>query len=212
MPMPAGRPAVFLDRDGVITALRLDRGPRETARTPDEVALLPGAREALIQLHAAGFPLVIVTNQPNLAKGKTTPDLQAAMEERFATLLGPEAALDASYTCLHHPDTAQVVRPELRRVCDCRKPAPGLLLRAAAERNLDLRRSVIIGDHPTDMEAGFSVGCRTIRLVTSWSPKQAGEPPADAEAGSLLDAVPAVLHFLGLRVRADLQPSRQRSP
>lgn len=191
------RRAVFLDRDGVLTRLCLARGPRETARTPAEVELLPGSAEAVREFRNTGAPVIVVTNQPNIVKGKTTPEVHAAIERRIAELLGREAALDATYTCLHHPDVAYAVVPELAVTCDCRKPAPGLLLQAARERGIDLEHSVMIGDHASDVEAGRRAGCRTIRLVTAWSPVAAGEPPADATAPDLLEAVPAVLHFLG---------------
>lgn len=197
MPMPAGRPAVFLDRDGVITALRLERGPRETARTPDEVELLPGAKEALTALRRAGFLCIVVTNQPNIAKGKTTTEAHAGIERRVAELLGPDAAPDALYTCLHHPDRVQVVVPELWQVCTCRKPQPGLLLRAAQEHGVDCAQSVMIGDTAADVEAGKRAGCWTVRLTTPWSPLVEGELPADVQATSLVDAAPAVLHLLG---------------
>lgn len=195
--MGAGlRPAVFLDRDGVIVRLLIERGPRETPCTPDEVVLLPGAREALATLRQFGTPLIVVTNQPNVAKGKTTNADHAAVEERVGELLGPEAAVDAVYTCFHHPDPAQVVTPELCKACECRKPAPGLLLRAAVEHALDLRRSVMIGDSVTDIEAGKAAGCWTVRLAPRGGARGLDEPRADAEAPDLLAAVPQALHLL----------------
>lgn len=189
------RPAVLLDRDGVINELCTARGPRETPRTADELALLPGAQEALRQLRRAGVPLVVVTNQPNVAKGKSTWAEAAAIEARLKELLGPAAALDAVYTCFHHPDPAQVVVRELLVVCECRKPKPGLLLQAASEHTLNLRRSVMVGDSGTDVAAGQNAGCHTVRLRPPGAAREAGEPLADAEANDLLAAVPYVLQY-----------------
>ncbi len=189
--------AVFLDRDGVLTRLCLERGPRETARTADEVELLPGSADAVRIFRQAGVRVIVATNQPNIAKGKATPEAGVAIERRITELLGPEAALDATYTCFHHPGASPMVVPELCRSCQCRKPAPGLLLQAAQDLSIDLSRSVLVGDHESDIEAGRRAGCWTVRLVTAWSPLEPAEPPADATARDLLDAVPAVLQFLG---------------
>lgn len=188
-----GTPAIFLDRDGVINWLMVKRGPRETPLTPDELQLLPGAKRALQTLKGVGVPLVVVTNQPNVAKGKTTRELNAAIEERLHQLLGNGAAVDAVYTCLHHPDPRQVVVPELCRDCDCRKPKPGLLLMAARERGLALDASIMIGDSASDVAAGRAAGCRTILLHPTAGLASGG---ADVVASDLLAAVPYVLHLL----------------
>ncbi|MEK7540033.1 MAG: HAD-IIIA family hydrolase, partial [Patescibacteria group bacterium] len=142
--------AVFLDRDGVINRLMLDRGPRETPRTVADVALLPGVVEGLQQLKAAEFLLLVVTNQPNIAKGKTTWEDDAAITQRIHDLLGSEAALDGVYACQHHPDAAQVAVPELLKVCDCRKPAPGLIRQGLIDFELDLSACWLVGDADTD--------------------------------------------------------------
>ncbi len=156
--------AVLLDRDGVINRLITERGSRETPTTPEELELLPGAPEALARLKQAGYVLVIVTNQPNVAKGKSTYEQHAAIEERLRSLVGVET-LEAIYTCLHHPDPTQVVRRELLAKCDCRKPKPGLILQAQRELGLNLGESWLIGDSETDIIAGQAAGIPTDRLI-----------------------------------------------
>ena len=189
------RPAVFLDRDGVLNALRTERGPREIPRTPEEFVLLPGVREALQELKRHGLLLIVVTNQPDIAKGKTTWEDYAATEARMHELLGADADVDAVYACLHHPDPREVVVPELLVACECRKPKPGLILQAASEHSLDLRRSVVVGDSGTDVAAGQNAGCRTVRLRPRGATQKEEEPHADAEAEDLLTAVPHVLRY-----------------
>lgn len=157
--------AVFLDRDGVVNRLLLEHGPRETPRTAADVELLPGVKGALQQLKAAGFLLVVVTNQPNIAKGKTTWEDDAAITQRIHDLLGPEAALDGVYACKHHPDAAQVVVPELLKVCDCRKPAPGLITKGLIDFQLDPSSCWLIGDAETDVQAGLKAGLPPNHLI-----------------------------------------------
>lgn len=157
--------AVFLDRDGVITRLMLERGPRETPRVAADVEVLPGVPEALGQLKSAGFLLVVVTNQPNIAKGKATWEDDAAITERMFELLGPEAAMDGVYACKHHPDATQVVVPELLKVCDCRKPAPGLIHQGLTDFHLDPVNCWLVGDAETDVQAGSNAGIPTNHLI-----------------------------------------------
>lgn len=146
--------AVFLDRDGVINRLMIERGPRETPRIASDVELLPGVADALRQLKIAGFLLIVVTNQPNIAKGKSTWEDDAAITQRIHDLLGPEAALDGVYTCQHHPDATQVMVQELLKVCDCRKPAPGLIRQGLIDFQLDPANCWLVGDAETDVLAG----------------------------------------------------------
>lgn len=152
----------------------LERGPRETPRQPEEFELLPGVLEALTSLRQTGVLLIVATNQPNVAKGKTSGANHVAIEQRLHTLLGP-GLLDAVYTCLHRAEDN----------CSCRKPKPGLLLQAAADLRIDLPHSIMIGDSPTDVAAGLSAGCRTLLIA----------PRGDAP--NLLAAVPLVIAMLG---------------
>lgn len=160
---------VFVDRDGVVNRIVTEKGPRETPTTVDELELLPRAKEALALLKQRGYRVVVVTNQPNVAKGKSTWEEAAAIDKKFLDLLGPDATPDAVYVCQHHPDPKQVVVPELLQVCECRKPKPGLILQAAQKYGIDMRLAWLIGDAETDIQAGRSAGIpqeRTI-LITS---------------------------------------------
>jgi D-glycero-D-manno-heptose 1,7-bisphosphate phosphatase len=140
-----GRPAVFLDRDGTII---VDHG---YLAEPAGVTLLPGAIEGLRRLHQAGYVLVVVTNQSGIARGLYGVEdyraVEARLEERLAAAHIPIAG---AYFCPHHPD--------ISGPCDCRKPGLGLYRRAAAELNLDLARSVLVGDRTRDVEAATALG------------------------------------------------------
>jgi histidinol-phosphate phosphatase family protein len=160
--------ALFLDRDGTLI---VDTG---YVRDPDTVTLLPGAIATLKAARALGFELVLVSNQSGVARGIISPAAFEAVQKRFEELLGSEGVvLDDVRFCLHGPDDG----------CACRKPAPGLLRAAAAERAIDLPSSVMVGDRESDMLAGKSAGCRTILL--------GGESAhADHAVASLREAVP----------------------
>ena len=153
------RRAVFLDRDGVLVR---DVGPLTSA---DEIVLTPGLATALTELQQAGFLLLVVSNQTVVARGLLSEDavieLQAQVELRILAEGGPR--LDGFYFCPHHP---RATREELRQDCDCRKPAPGLLLHAAEEHGVSLERSFMLGDRPSDVVAGLRAGCTTIQLLT----------------------------------------------
>ncbi len=156
--------AAFLDRDGVLNELVWfeEAGIVDSPFHEDQMRLMPGAAEAVRRFRAAGYQVVVVSNQPGVAKGHCGRRRLDRITRRMHELLDREGArLDAVYYCLHHPEAR---RPELRAVCDCRKPRPGLLLSAAAERGLDLRESVMVGDSITDVQAGNAAGCRTALL------------------------------------------------
>jgi histidinol-phosphate phosphatase family protein len=147
----AGRArAVFLDRDGTLIE---DLGyPRE----PDRVRLLAGVAEALAQLQGAGFQLVVVGNQSGIGRGIISHEEACGVHERFETLLAGEGiSLQAVKYCPHAPWDD----------CECRKPSPMLLLAAADELGLELTASFMVGDKPSDVEAGRRAGCRTILLA-----------------------------------------------
>ena len=157
--------AVFLDRDGVINrySYKAEFGTVDTPANPAEFHLLPGAGEAIAALNQLGLLVIVVSNQPGIAKGKLTPQLLGAInEEMRMQLAGAGAYIDAAYFCLHHPDA---VVAAYRSDCDCRKPKPGLLLRAAREHNLDLGESFFIGDDVPDILAGRAAGVTTILLA-----------------------------------------------
>lgn len=167
-----GRPAVFVDRDGVLNALvrRPGRGWDSPYRL-EEVALLDGAAAGLARLRAAGYAAVLVSNQPGHAKGYCTPgDLEAVHAAIVDRLRETGITLDGVYYCYHHPEA--VVAP-LRFACDCRKPAAGLLRRAADELDLSMERSYLIGDRTVDLEAARRAGCASVLVRSPMS------PPAD---------------------------------
>jgi D-glycero-D-manno-heptose 1,7-bisphosphate phosphatase len=159
--------AVFLDRDGVINAMvyNADFGLVDSPANPDEFQLLPGVAAAVRDLNRMDFKVVVASNQPGIAKGKfSLALLQAMTDKMLAGLAEGGARLDAVYYCYHHPEG---VAPEYRQVCDCRKPKPGLLLKAAADLEIDLSRSFFIGDGITDVLAGKAAGVETLLLYAS---------------------------------------------
>jgi len=152
---PRGRPAVFLDRDGTILE------PVPYIHDPAQVALIPGAGEALRSLHAAGFALVLVTNQSAVARKIVDREQLRRVHERMEALLAEEgAALDAIEICPHHPD--------FTGPCLCRKPEPGMIRRAAHRLGLDLSRSFLMGDAISDLEAGRRAGVTPLLVRTGY--------------------------------------------
>jgi D-glycero-D-manno-heptose 1,7-bisphosphate phosphatase len=153
------RAAAFIDRDGVINA-ELNYVSR-----PEDFHLLPGAVEGLLLLAAQGFLLVVVTNQAGIAKGLYDEAAYERLTRHMRALLQTQGVqLAGVYHCPHHPNgtvTGYAIE------CDCRKPAPGMLRRAAAELGLDLTRSVLVGDKPSDTAAGRAAGVRCTVLVES---------------------------------------------
>lgn len=160
--MTAMRRAAFVDRDGVINRMVLhpEFGTVDSPANPEQFELLPGAGRAVAELNQLGLLVIVVSNQPGIAKGKFTPALLAAIERKMIAGLETDGGrLDAIYNCLHHPDAAL---DPYRAICDCRKPRPGLLVRAAREWGIDLSRSFMIGDGVTDVAAGREVKATTL--------------------------------------------------
>jgi D-glycero-D-manno-heptose 1,7-bisphosphate phosphatase len=146
--------AVFLDRDGTLVH------PRHYPTRPEQLRLYDGMTGSLRRLRAAGFRLVVITNQSGIARGYLTEHELERMHHHLAAELAAEGVrLDAIYHCPHHPDG---IVPALAVRCDCRKPQPGMLLRAAEDLRLDLTRSWLVGDILDDVEAGNRVGCHTL--------------------------------------------------
>jgi D,D-heptose 1,7-bisphosphate phosphatase len=153
--------AIFLDRDGVIN--------RHIGflRKSEEFELIPGVTEAIKAINKSGYLAIVVTNQPVIARGECTWEELQLIHDKMETLLGKEGAfLDGIYICPHHKDKGfEGERPEYKFDCPCRKPKPGLLLQAAQDFNIDLSQSYIIGDSPTDIEAGQNAGCKESILI-----------------------------------------------
>lgn len=164
--MGAGR-AVFLDRDGVINrnALNPATGEYEAPLTAKDFELLPGVREALLRLRDAGYLLVLVSNQPNYAKGKSSlAELRAIDAELRRELAAIGIEFAAAYYCLHHPNGSVA---GFSGLCACRKPSPYFLLRARRQLGLNFQQSRMVGDRATDIECGRAAGVRTILIDPS---------------------------------------------
>jgi len=160
--------AIFLDRDGVlIEDVHLLTNPRD-------IRVLEGVPQALRSLKEAGFQLIVISNQTVVARGLITEQevctINAEMEHPLEQAGGPR--LDGFYFCPHHPNATL---PAYRIACECRKPRPGLLLRAAREHNLDLSACFLVGDRITDIIAGARAGCRTVLVQTG----KHQEPPIE---------------------------------
>ena len=192
-----GRSAVFLDRDGVLNELVRSTflGARESPNVVEDVRLVAGAAAAARELARAGFALVCVSNQPAAAKGEASIEQLKAVHERVIELLAQEgASLDASRLCLHHP---LGTRSGLAGSCACRKPAPGMLLDAAAALGLDLDGSWMIGDTDADVAAGRAAGCATVLIEHpgSAAKRRLGGAHPDLLAGDLASAVMQLLRI-----------------
>ncbi len=149
--------AVFLDRDGTINKYV------GFLKNIDEFELLDGAADAIKALNQIGYLVIVVTNQPVIARGEVTLEELDEIHNKMETLLGNEGAyVDDIFYCPHHPDKGFIgEKPEYKIECTCRKPKPGMLLKAAEKYNIDLAMSWMIGDHVNDIEAGKNAGCRT---------------------------------------------------
>jgi D-glycero-D-manno-heptose 1,7-bisphosphate phosphatase len=164
------RPAVFLDRDGVINRAIVRNGKPYPPERVEDLELLPGVGDALARLKAAGFALIVVTNQPDVARGRQTTAVVTAMHERLAAQL----PIDEFRVCWHDDADA----------CDCRKPKPGLITRPPV---YDLSRSVIVGDRWRDIQAGRNAGLRAAILVDYGYDEAVADTP-DARVSSLTEA------------------------
>jgi D,D-heptose 1,7-bisphosphate phosphatase len=176
------RPAVFLDRDGVINPDLKDH-----EQSPQFFKLLPGVASAIRTLNKAGYLVIVVTNQPAIAKGflssSTLDQIHATMEWQLGE---SHAYLDRIFYCPHHPDAGfEGEIPHLKIDCTCRKPKPGMIHQAMADFNIDLSRSFLVGDHPRDIQAGKAAGLMTV-LVGETAPETY---PADYRFPSLAHAI-----------------------
>jgi len=182
----AGRPAVFMDRDGTLTE---EVG---YVNHPSRLRLLPRSAEAVRRLNAAGIAAVVVTNQAGIARGYFSAEVLAAVNAALVSQLKDAGAhLDGVYACTHHPTEGE---PPYRMACECRKPKPGLLLQAAADLGLDLARSTLVGDKGSDLVAARAVDARAVLVLTGyglgeWEYRRDKLPVApDHVAGDLLGA------------------------
>jgi len=156
--------AVFLDRDGVVNKLCHHRELKIKCApfTANEFKMVPGVPEAVNLIHQSGYHCILISNQPDVGLGlMASDDFEDIKLKMRADLARSSAYLDGEYYCMHHPDA---VINEYKRICDCRKPKPGLLLRAALDHHIDLLNSWFVGDYLSDVEAGKGAGCRTILI------------------------------------------------
>lgn len=156
--------AVFLDRDGVINEIVYfpELGLLDSPLNPKQFKLLPNVAKAIKIFNELGLKVVIASNQPVIAKGKTTKELFEKIRQKMTRELKKGGArIDAEYYCFHHP-AAKYARYRVR--CNCRKPKPGLLLRAAKDLGICPSKSFLVGDSLTDIEAGKAVGCKTFLI------------------------------------------------
>lgn len=183
----APRPAAFIDRDGTLTE---EVG---YVNHPSRLKLLPRSAEAVRRLNDAGIAAVVATNQAGIARGYFSEDVMNAANQALVEQLKQAGVhLDGIYVCPHHPSEGT---PPFRADCDCRKPNPGLLLRAATDLDLDLAASVVVGDKASDLAMARAVGARSILVLTGyglgeWEYRRAHFPVTpDHVATDLLDAV-----------------------
>lgn len=154
--------AIFLDRDGTINKYV------GFLKNIDDFELLPGVAEAIRKINESGHLAIVITNQPVIARGEVTWEELQEIHNKMETLLGQERAyLDGIYFCPHHPDKGfEGEIPELKIDCNCRKPQPGLFLKAAEDFNIDLQNSWMVGDGKSDVLAGKNAGCKTALIGT----------------------------------------------
>lgn len=157
--------AVFLDRDGTINKYV------GFMRDIESFELIDGVADAIKEINKSGYLAIVVTNQPVIARGEVTYEELNLIHNKMETLLGNEGAyLDAIYYCPHHPHSGYEGEiPELKYDCDCRKPKPGMLLKAAKDYNIDLSQSYMVGDSENDVEAGNAAGCKSVLLGSECS-------------------------------------------
>jgi D-sedoheptulose 7-phosphate isomerase len=169
----SSRPAVFLDRDGVLNRALIRDGKPFPPDGIHHLEIVPDAASALKELKSHGFPLYVVTNQPDVARGNLTRAEVEAMHRKLASAL----PIDDIFVCYH--DDADH--------CACRKPSPGMLFEAARKHNIDLSRSFLVGDRWRDIDAGHAAGCKTILIDHGYRERKPAQPP-DATVHSLREA------------------------
>ena len=163
--------AVFLDRDGTINVYK------GFLRHVDDFELIPGIAEAIKKINASGYLCIVVTNQPVVARGEVTVEALDTIHKKMETELGLNGAyIDGLYYCPHHPHKGYEGEvPELKIECECRKPKPGMLLKAAEDFNVDLSQSYMVGDSENDIKAGMAAGCKSTLVNGVGSSNSIGE-------------------------------------
>ena len=198
--------AIFLDRDGTLIE---DPG---YLNDPEQVKLLEGAAEALVELRAMGYKLIVVSNQSAVARGLVTEKVLGEIHNRLNQLLAAKHAhLDRIYYCPYHPDG---VVPRYRKDSDLRKPNPGMLVTAADEMDINLSDSWLIGNSSSDIEAGLRAGCKTILINRSLDYKQSqpNQPGPDYKGVNIKEAVNIIKKHHRRRPRPENPPQAPAAP
>jgi D-glycero-D-manno-heptose 1,7-bisphosphate phosphatase len=203
--------AVFIDRDGTLNEMVYDpvHGIMDSPRRPEQIVPMKGAGEFLKRLREAGYYLVVVTNQPGLAKGTLTEAELDAVNKTLAEQLAREGGhWDDLRYCPHHPEPGRGGVARYTGACHCRKPMPGLIQDAARDHGLDVAQSWMIGDGLVDVQAGRAAGCRTVLFtklkishVEQFFDMDGAQP--DAVAGSLSEALGIMLEGKATRRRKE---------
>ena len=186
--------AVFLDRDGVINELVINHQTNdyEPPQVPEDLILFPYTLEILHILQETKFELILVSNQPDYAKGKTTLENLKKVHLKLDRILKSEGIqFREYYYCYHHP---QGKVPEYSFECKCRKPKPFFILEGAKHYSLDLSNSWMIGDRDSDIECGKGAGTKTIIIENPQTSKYRGSSQADFTAANLKDALQIIIH------------------
>lgn len=191
-------PVLFIDRDGVINHMVSSKSEGfDSPQRSEDVRLVKGIADVIVWLNKQRIPVIEITNQPGVAKGKMDMKTLESIEARVHDLLKQSGVtIDYVYRCLHHP---RGVVSELTVECDCRKPKPGLLIKAAAKLHIDLKRSIMLGDNASDVEAGKNAGCKTIIFIheedTPEKIEKAKKVEADFKITKISEIIPILENF-----------------
>ena len=170
-------PGIFLDRDGVICRTFIRNGKPFAPRSLEEFKLMPNSRRSVMQLKQAGFIVVVVTNQPDIGNGFVNNEVINEMHQKLLE----KTLVNDIIVCPHRQDYG----------CKCRKPEPGMLFTASEKYGIDLRKSFMVGDRASDIEAGEKAGCRTVFIDRHYS--EPPPPAPEAIVNSLQKAVKYIL-------------------
>lgn len=182
--------ALFLDRDGVINRMAKYQSGWDSPQQPDDVRLVTGIAKIVAWANGQEIPVVEITNQPGVAKGKINQKTADAIEAKIHKLLHAKGAtVDRTFICPHHPGA---LLEEFKKICDCRKPKPGLILKAAKELGIILNKSAFLGDSDSDVKAAKAAGVKSIIYIHNENDpaklRSARQAKADFEVSSMKEA------------------------
>ena len=192
--------ALFLDRDGIINKLVKYSYGYDSPQSLKNIVINNQTIKIVRWANKYNLLVIEISNQPGVAKGKMTQETSDAIEVQIHKLLALEnARVDKSYICSHHP---KAKAQSLAKMCKCRKPKPGLLLQAARELNIDLKKSVFLGDKATDVEAGRAAGCKTIIFLhgddVAEKVNASEKAKADYKVADLQKVIPILIEIFGI--------------